>query len=98
MDDQMAFLLFGDQSLNVHECLADFFAAANHGILCKSFLEQTASAVRQEIDRCSEVDRRRMPAFTSIQELNECYRITAQRIAALDSALLCVAQLALYFK
>jgi hypothetical protein len=29
MADQMAFLLFGDQSLIIHDCLADFFAGAN---------------------------------------------------------------------
>jgi hypothetical protein len=98
MADQMEFLLFGDQSLIIHDCLADFFAGANHGILCKSFLDRTVTALQREIDSCEKVDRRRIPAFTSIQELNEHYHSGAQRNAALDSALLCVAQLALYFK
>lgn len=98
MADQMAFLLFGDQSLIIHDCLSDFYAGANHGILCKTFLERTVSALQQELERCSKVDRRRIPGFSSIQELNERYHAGPQRNAALDSALLCIAQLALYFE
>lgn len=98
MADQMAFLLFGDQSLITHDCLAEFFAGAKHGILCKSFLEQTASALQRELDRIPKVDHREIPPFASIQELNERYDAQARRIGALDSALLCITQLALYFQ
>ena len=98
MADQMAFLLFGDQSLIIRDCLADFFAGANHSILCKSFLEQSVSAIQREIDTCSKAHRLRIPAFASIQELNDRYHAGSERYAALDSALLCLAQLALYFK
>jgi hypothetical protein len=98
MADQMAFLLFGDQSLIIHDCLADFFAGGNHGILCKSFLERTVVALQQELDRCSKFDRRRIPTFKSIQELSERYHVGTERNAALDSALLCISQLALYFE
>ena len=98
MADQMAFLLFGDQSLIAHDCLADFFAGGNHGILCKSFLERAVSALQQELDHCSKIERQRIPPFSSIPELNERYHAGTQRNAALDSALLCITQLALYFE
>lgn len=98
MADQMAFLLFGDQSLIIRDCLIDFFAGPSRGILCKSFLERSASALREELDRLSNVDRRRIPTFTSIQELNERYHSGTTKNAGLESALLCVTQLALYLE
>lgn len=98
MADQMAFLLFGDQSVIAHGCLADFFAEANHGILCKAFLDQTVSALQKELDRFPKFERQRIPKFASIQELNERYHAGTQKNAALDSALLCITQLALYFE
>jgi hypothetical protein len=98
MADQMSFLVFGDQSLNIHECLVDFLSRGDHGILSKSFLERTNSALQEEVDRLSNIDRRRIPTFNSIQQLNERYHVQAQKNAALDSALLCIAQLALYIE
>jgi hypothetical protein len=98
MADQMAFLLFGDQSLTIHDCLADFLIGANHGILCNSFLEKTVSGLQEELERLSSIDRRRIPAFATIQDLNERYHAGTRKNAALDSALLCVAQLALYIE
>lgn len=98
MADQMALLLFGDQSLIIHDCLVDFFTGPNRGILCQSFLERTVSALQDELGRLSNVDRRRIPTFTSIQELNERYHAGTAKNAGLESALLCITQLALYLQ
>jgi hypothetical protein len=98
MADQMAFLLFGDQSLTIHDCLADFLIGANYGVLCNSFLEKTACALQKELECLSSIDRRRIPAFATIQDLNERYHAGTRKNAALDSALLCVTQLALYIE
>jgi iron transport multicopper oxidase len=98
MADHMTFLLFGDQSLNAYECLAGFFRRTNLGILSKSFLEQTSSALQSEIDSLSSVDRQRIPSFSTIQELNERYHASNTKNSAVDSALLCITQLTHYIE
>jgi hypothetical protein len=98
MADQMAFLLFGDQSVIAHDSLANFFAGPRHGILCKAFLDQTVTALQKELDHLPKIERQKIPKFTSIPELNERYHAGGQRNSALDSALLCLTQLALYFE
>lgn len=94
----MVFLLFGDQSLNAYECLTDFFRRTNLGILSKSFLDQTSYALQNEIDRLSSIDRQLIPTFASIQELNERYHASTTKNSAVDSALLCITQLAIYIE
>jgi Starter unit:ACP transacylase in aflatoxin biosynthesis len=98
MAEDMAFLLFGDQSLNAYECLAAFFRRTNLGILSKCFLEQTSTALQNEIDRLSSVDRQRIPTFSSIQELNERYHVSTTKNSAVDSALLSITQLTHYIE
>lgn len=98
MADHMAFLLFGDQSLNAYECLAGFLRRTTLGILSKSFLEQTSLALQNEIDLLSSIDRQRIPTFSSIQELNERYHISNTKNSAVDSALLCITQLTHYIE
>jgi hypothetical protein len=98
MADHMAFLLFGDQSLNAYECLTGFFRRTELGILSKSFLEQASSSLQNEIDRLSSVDRQRIPSFSNIQQLNEKYHGSEQKNCAVDSALLCIAQLTQYIE
>ncbi|KAG7144862.1 Conidial pigment polyketide synthase PfmaE like protein [Verticillium longisporum] len=46
----MSFLLFGDQSLNTHAFLAEFYRLGAPSILAKTFLEQAGQALREEID------------------------------------------------
>jgi iron transport multicopper oxidase len=98
MAEHMAFLLFGDQSLNAYECLTGFFRRTNLSILSKSFLEQTSSALQNETDCLSSVDRQRIPTFSSIEELNERYHVSTTKNSAVDSALLCITQLTHYIE
>jgi hypothetical protein len=98
MAERMAFLLFGDQSLNIHECLADFYRRENAGALCNSFLERAATVLRDEVDRLSNVERLRIPTFSTIQDLNDRYNSQGQKNSALDSALVCITQLLLYIE
>lgn len=98
MADHMAFLLFGDQSLNAYECLAGFFRRADLNILSKSFLDQASSSLQNEIDRLSSVDRQRIPTFSNIQQLNERYHLSGQKNCAIDSALLCITHLTHYIE
>jgi hypothetical protein len=98
MADRMAFLLFGDQSIDAHDSLADFFRRENSGALANSFLEHTGTALRDEVDRLSNVDRLRIPTFATIQELNDQYHSHNRKSSALDSALVCINQLLLYIE
>jgi iron transport multicopper oxidase len=98
MTEILNFLLFGDQSLSVYETLVDFFKRESYGILSKSFLDRTATALQDEVDRLSSIDRARMPNFSNIQQLNERYHAQVQKTSSLDSALLIIAQLALYIE
>ncbi|KAI0387178.1 polyketide synthase [Hypomontagnella monticulosa] len=96
MADQMAFLLFGDQSLDTHGFLADFYRRGNPSVLAKEFLRLAGDALRDEIDRLPREERRKIPIFRSLQQLNERYHSRKLKFPGIDSALLCVAQLAHY--
>ncbi|KAH6713487.1 BcPKS12, polyketide synthase [Leptodontidium sp. MPI-SDFR-AT-0119] len=92
----MAFLLFGDQSLGVHGFLADFYRDGNPSVLTLSFLDQVGAALRAEVDQMSSIERQRVPQFSSIKDLNENYQARKLKNSAVDSALLCITQLAHY--
>lgn len=96
--DKMAFLLFGDQSLDTHEFLADICHRSNLSVLSRSFLEQVGSALREQVDQLSSLERQRVPTFSSIQELNKRYNMGDIKNSAVDSALLCITQLAHYIE
>lgn len=98
MSDKMAFLLFGDQSLGVHGFLADFYQYGNPSVLALSFLEQAGAALREEVDQMSSIERQRVPQFSSIKDLNENYQARKIKNSAVDSALLCITQLAHYIE
>lgn len=98
MADRMAFLLFGDQSIDTHEYLADFFRRENSGVLSNSFLDRVATALREEVDRLSNVDRLRLPTFGTIQDLNDRYNTQSIKNSGLDSALVCITQILLYIE
>ncbi|KAI1481114.1 polyketide synthase [Daldinia eschscholtzii] len=96
MADQMAFLLFGDQSLDTHGFLAEFYRRGNPSVLSKEFLRLAGDALREEVDRLPREGRRRIPVFRTLQQLNEKYRQQRLKFPGIDSALLCIAQLAHY--
>jgi hypothetical protein len=98
MADQMAFLLFGDQSLDTHGFLADFFRQGNPSVLSKAFLYQAGEALRNEIEELPRVERQKIPIFRTLQQLNEKYHAHSVKYPGIDSALLCVAQLAHYIE
>ena len=98
MADSMSFLLFGDQSLSTHAFLADFCRHGNPGILAKTFLELAANALREEIDRLGKLQRSKLPTFRTLAQLNERYHKQSIKHSGIDSALLCVAQLAHYIE
>lgn len=98
MSDKMAFLLFGDQSLDTHEFLREFCRHGNPSVLSQSFLDQVGSALKEEVNQLSILERLKIPNFSNIQELNEKYYDREIRNSAVDSALLCITQLAHYIE
>src|ERR1700712_3997471 len=98
MSEKMSFLLFGDQSPGAYEFLADFYQYGNPSVLAISFLEQVGAALRDEVDHMSSVERQIVPTFSSIKDLNENYRVKKIKSSAVDSVLLCIAQLAHYIE
>lgn len=98
MADQMAYLLFGDQSLDTHGFLADFCRQGSPSILAKTFLHQAGAALREEIDRLPRLERQKIPIFRTLQQLNTRYHAQTIKYPGIDSALLCITQLAHYIE
>jgi len=98
MADKLAFLLFGDQSLDTHGFLAEFFRQEKQGILAKAFLEQAGLALRKEIEKLNRVERSRLPLFLNLKQLNERYHAQKFKHPGVDGALLCISQLAHYIE
>ncbi|GAB1313853.1 hypothetical protein MFIFM68171_04063 [Madurella fahalii] len=93
---QDAFLLFGDQSLDTHGFLAQFFRHGKPGILAKAFLDQVGHALRKEVEQLPKVERSRLPVFRTLQQLNERYFTQKFKHPGIDGALLCTSQLVHY--
>ena len=98
MADKMAFLLFGDQSLDTHGFLAEFCRQGNPSILAKVFIERAGQALRDEIESLRKLERAKIPVFRTLQQLNERYHGQSIKHPGIDSALLCIAQLAHYIE
>lgn len=94
MADKIAFLLFGDQSLDTHAFIAKFCRCGNPSILSKAFLERASCALREEVDRLPKFKRANIPTFRTLYQLNQKYHAQSIKHPGIDSALLCIAQLA----
>ena len=90
----MAFLLFGDQSLDTYGFLAYFHREGSPSVLSREFLRLAGEALKCEVDKLSRSQRQMIPVFRTLQQLNERYHAQGVKYPAIDSALLFVAQLA----
>lgn len=98
MSDKMSFLLFGDQSSDTYSFLSDFCRRGNPSLLSHSFLKQVSVALKAEIGGLSVLSRQRIPNFSNIEQLNRRYFESGHKYTAVDSALLCITQLAHYIE
>ncbi|KFY25113.1 hypothetical protein V493_04828 [Pseudogymnoascus sp. VKM F-4281 (FW-2241)] len=96
MAEKISFLLFGEQSLDTHGFLADFCRNGNPSVLSHAFLDRVASTLQNETERLPSLERRHIPPFTTIQELNQRYHTRDITHSAIESALLVTTQLAHY--
>lgn len=90
----MQILIFGDQTADCRTFLSAVFRRKGD-VLLNSFLEQASNAIREEISRSRGIASN-IPSFGTIQELTERYFRNGASNAAIESTLLCVAQLAHY--
>ena len=98
MGDRLAFLLFGDQSLDTYGFLSGFYRQTDQGILAGAFLRQAGEALRKEIETLGQLERAKLPVFKTLPQLNERYHSQALKHPGLDGALLCATQLAHYIE
>lgn len=94
MTEKIAFLLFGDQSLDTHAFLAEFCRRGCPSILAKAFLERASHALREEVDSLPKFERANIPTFRTLYQLNEKYHAQSIKHPGIDSALLCISQIA----
>ncbi|KAL5612261.1 hypothetical protein BROUX41_000199 [Berkeleyomyces rouxiae] len=93
---KIAFNLFGDQSLEVYSSLSDFCRLGSPSIVAKVFMERAGASLRDEIEALPQIERAQIPAFRSLYQLNEEYHHQSRRHSGIDSALLCITQIAKY--
>lgn len=98
MSEQMAFLVFGDQTLDTHDFLADFYRRGNPSSLSTAFLKGAGTALSNEVTQLPYQLRQQIPPFSTVRDLNERYYISTTKCSAVDSALLCITQLATYIE
>ncbi|KAI2640016.1 polyketide synthase [Xylaria nigripes] len=96
MADQTSFLLFGDQSLETYSFLANFLRQGKPSVYARMFLERATECLRNEVDRLPRVERLKVPIFYTLPQLNEKYHRQPIKCPGIDSALLCMVQLAHY--
>ncbi|ERS95912.1 hypothetical protein HMPREF1624_07446 [Sporothrix schenckii ATCC 58251] len=96
MADRLAFLLFGDQSLDTYDFLSGFYREGHQGILATAFLNQAGEALWREIEGLGRLERAKLPLFRTLQQLNERYHAQDLKHPAVDGALLCITQLVHY--
>lgn len=90
----MPLVLFGDQIADLNGSLRRVHQRKNGTVLVQSFLESSASTLREEVGALPRVLRDRIPSFTSIFDLVERHVRSEEPNPALENALLCVCHLA----
>ncbi|CAG8979843.1 hypothetical protein HYALB_00002615 [Hymenoscyphus albidus] len=94
----MAFILFGDHSVDTYSFLANFCHHSSPSLLSKTFLDQVSDALSREIQSLSNLERNKIPHFVSIEDLNQRYHDRGIKHAGVEGALLCITQLAHYLE
>lgn len=88
----MNILVFGDQTVDPHKFLLDALLLKEKPFLT-NFLQRTHVALRAETRSLPRHRRDSIPAFSNIHELTISYIGSNIRDPAIDSSLLCIAQL-----
>ncbi|QGA19295.1 hypothetical protein EYB26_006984 [Talaromyces marneffei] len=89
----MDILIYGDQTVDVCPFLDHLFKKKRTPLL-QNFLERSKIVLQDEICRLSRTERVGIPQFSSLRGLVDEYQRRCPRVASLESALTCLAQLA----
>ncbi len=91
---KMELYIFGDQTADCRQFLRKILLRKG-SVLLTSFLESAANALREEIARLPYVQYRQcFPGFSNVQELVERYYEEGKPNPAIESAIVCLSQLA----
>ncbi|KAI9801586.1 MAG: Type I Iterative PKS [Sarcosagium campestre] len=88
----MDVLLFGDQTGLSHDFLRRSLQRTQTSPVVKAFLNHAATALRLEVTHLAQAERRRIPNFTTIQELVHRHAEETVGHPAIESSLLCISQ------
>lgn len=89
----MDILVCGDQTVDVCPFLEHLLTKKRTPLL-QNFLERSKDVLQEEIYKLSTSERVGIPQFSSLRNLVDEYRRRCLRVASLESALTCLAQLA----
>lgn len=88
----MNILIFGDQTTDQCPLLRKVTTRKDNGLLT-TFLECTAAALREEVQRLGRNQRKDIPDFLTMNQLVEAYYENRVRIPQLESVFATIAQL-----
>jgi hypothetical protein len=94
----LAYYLFGDQSLETYSFLANFLHRSSPSLLSRTFAENLGDALCREVNSLSNLERNKIPRFSSLEDLNEKYYSSGVKHSGIESALLCATQVAHYLE
>lgn len=98
MASEMKILLFGDQEFNRHTYLRTQLLGGRTSPLLASFFHRVNLALRREIAQLSPLEAKNIPAFSTIEELLDRTHSEPALHVGVESALLCISQLAHYIE
>jgi len=89
----MNVLIFGDQTADQTQLLRKIVTRKDNTLLA-AFLERSAAAVRDEVEKLPKIKRQHMPDFLTIGHLIEAYFEKGLKVPQLESCLVTISQLA----
>jgi len=89
----MNVLIFGDQTADQTQLLRKIVTRKDNTLLA-AFLERSAAAVRDEVEKLPKIKRQHMPDFLTIGHLIEAYFEKGFKVPQLESCLVTISQLA----
>nr|ACH72076.2 polyketide synthase [Dirinaria applanata] len=97
LSGELRVLLFGDQALDTRAFIrSQLIVGRTIPLLC-IFFDRITLALRREISELSPLERKYIPAFSNIDELTDRTYSQQHSHPGVESALLCISQLAQYF-
>lgn len=98
LSGELRVLLFGDQALDTRSFLHNQLIVGRTNPLLCLFLDRTTLALRQAVSELSPLEQGSVPPFSSIDDLVTRSSEYPKGFPAVDSALLCISQIAQYFE